>query len=55
MQLVSFEMPKAWRKQIDKRVDAGEFDSFSAYMRVLVRRDLGFETKLPILKPINRK
>lgn len=41
MQLVSFEMPKAWRRQIDKRVDAGEFDSFSAYMRALVRRDLG--------------
>lgn len=52
MQLVSFEMPIAWRQKIDRRVDAGEFDSFSAYMRTLVRRDLGVPKLPKLIKPV---
>lgn len=46
-QLVSFEIESAWRRRIDAKVDAGHYDSFSAYMRHLVRRDLGIEGEPP--------
>ena len=42
-QLVSFEIESKWRALIDAKVKAGHYDSFSAYMRHLVRGDLGLE------------
>lgn len=41
--VVSFSIKKPWKEAIQRKVDAGEYDTFSAYMRALVRRDLGFE------------
>lgn len=40
-QLVSFELDTTLKQKVDALVAAGAFDSLSAYMRDLVRRDLG--------------
>lgn len=41
--VVSFSIKRPWKEAIQRKVDAGEYDTFSAYMRALIRRDLGFE------------
>ena len=50
---VSFELEPEFKRQIDELVRAGRFDSFSAYMRRLVRKDLGVsdDDELPEKKP----